>query len=224
MARILHVEDLPELASLLGEELTKKYEVRHAPDLKTAQTLLESEHFDLLLLDVSLPDGSALDFYETVKTGPYGNIPVIFLTGQLELTDRIRGLELGAQDYIVKPFYSREVILRIDMRLKQFTSQAPEFLCADLKFEKTRHQVYLIKNKNTASLNLTPNEYKILALLATNREQIFSRHKIVESVWGADTHISDKAVNSHISNLRKKIQDSVCKISSEDKGYFLKIS
>ncbi|MCC2680059.1 MAG: DNA-binding response regulator, partial [Pseudobdellovibrio sp.] len=72
--------------------------------------------------------------------------------------------------------------------------------------------------------NLTPNEYKILALLATNREQIFSRHKIVESVWGADTHISDKAVNSHISNLRKKIQDSVCKISSEDKGYFLKIS
>lgn len=225
MARILHVEDISELAASLSENLGQKYEVTNAADLKTAKILLEEQQFDLLLLDVSLPDGSSFDFYEGIKSGRQSQVPVIFLTGQAGLPDRMRGLELGAQDYILKPFYVKELIMRIEMRLKQVQSQTSVFQCGDLKFDKDNHLAFLAKSSaQPESLNLTPNEYRILFLLASHKDEVISRVSIVENVWGSNIHITDKAVNSHISNIRRKIQDSSCKITADGKGYRLGIS
>jgi two-component system phosphate regulon response regulator PhoB len=225
VARILHVEDISELANSLAELLGQQHEVTHALDLASAKNLLEKNQYDLLILDVSLPDGLAFDHYQNFLKEQKRKIPVIFLTGLSDLPHRMKGLELGAQDYILKPFYSKELILRIEMRLQQFRSESDEFVCGDLHFDKTTHQVFLLKQqKPGAPLNLTPNEYRILLYLAVNKKNVISRADIVENVWGGNTHISDKAVNSHISNLRKKIQDSACKItSSGEKSYLLTV-
>lgn len=222
MSRLLLLEDYTDLADALIELLGKKHEVTHASNVATAKTALNNNSFDLLIFDVSLPDGSGFDLYEHIlKTK--GRVPVIFLTGQGELGDRMKGLELGAEDYILKPFFSKELLIRVEMRLKQFAEKSDIMTCSDLKFEKSLMQVFLVGNdKSEQGLNLTPNEYKILLLLAGHKGEVVSRTKIVDSVWGPGFSLSDKAVNSHISNLRKKIQSSQCKlVSSEGKGYML---
>lgn len=142
-----------------------------------------------------------------------GRIPVIFLTGHAALADRMKGLELGAQDYILKPFFSKELVLRVEMRLQQFAEQSGVITYGDLKFDKTLLQVFLIhKETPDQALNLTPNEYKILSLLVAHKGEVISRSTIVDSVWGPGFSLSDKAVNSHVSNLRKKIQRTHCRI------------
>lgn len=225
MARILLLEDLPELAIVLAELLNEKYQVTHAADLKSAKAALAANEFDLLILDVSLPDGSGFDLYESLLKEKLRKIPVIFLTGQSDLNDRMKGLALGAQDYILKPFYHKELMLRVDMRMQQFESQSNWLICGSLKIDKALQRAFSVDAKGQdLALNLTPNEFKILSLLAINKGEVISRTKIVDSVWGTDFSLSDKAVNSHISNLRKKIASAKCKImTAESKGYFLKV-
>lgn len=225
MARILLVEDDKELATAVVDGLSQKYEVHAAADISSAKGLLTSSKFDLMLLDVTLPDGSGVDFYESLLKEKLIDIPVIFLTGQYDSDTRMKSLALGAQDYILKPYYMKELTLRIEMRLKQFKVNSTELICGDLKFEKELHRVsYMITPNDPQVLNLTPNEYKIFALLAASPTEIFSRTKIVDSVWGHGFRLSDKAVNTHISNLRKKIPSTRCKIVAVDgKGYTLTV-
>lgn len=225
MPQILLLEDTPEIAESLVQLLTTKYSVKHAADLKSARLLLESTPFKLLIMDVSLPDGSGFDLYESFYKDKPKKLPVIFLTGQGELADRMKGLELGAQDYILKPFYTKEFMARVEMRMKQFESVAEVASYGNLKLDKKLQRVSIIENDiPLPALNLTPNEYKILLLLVSNDGQIVTRARIVNDVWGEGFSLSDKAVNTHISNLRKKIINSNCKIiASEDKGYILKV-
>ena len=226
MPRIMIVEDSLELAEALTDLLGAKHQITHAPDVASAKNFLNSRQFDLFIFDVTLPDGSGFDLYQYVIDKKLSKVPVIFLTGQADLADRMKGLELGAQDYILKPFYNKELSLRVEMRLKQSESQNNSMICGDLKFDKELHRVYLLEaNKVEKDLTLTPNEYKILSLLASHQGKPLSRTEIVDTVWGAGFTLTDKAVNSHISNLRKKILSQKCQIvSSENKGYMLKIS
>ena len=234
MSRLLILEDEPEMAQALLDLLGKSYQVSYAADLATAKKLLTTNEFDLLILDVSLPDGSGFDLCEFIANGIVSEgvrvqtsrkVPVIFLTGNSDLENRMKGLELGAQDYILKPFYNKELILRIEMRLREFENQSDTIICGDLKIEKDQQRVFLVRPEQPdEEINLTPHEYKILFLLIANKNQVVLRTKIVESIWGSGYNLSDKAVNSHISNLRKKIQSKLCKITaSADKGYFLNI-
>jgi two-component system phosphate regulon response regulator PhoB len=223
MARLLLVEDNEDLAHSVVEVMAEKHEVLHASDIAAAKNTLKTGNFDLLLLDVTLPDGSGFDFYEDLLNEGLLSIPVIFLTGQSDLDSRMKGLSLGAQDYILKPFYVKELMLRIEMRLQQFEASSSVFICGDLKFEKDQHRVSHVSAEKKA-LNLTPNEYKILALLAASPGVILSRANIVDAVWGKGFSLSDKAVNTHISNLRKKIPAGRCKIVAiEGKGYSLQV-
>ena len=224
MFRLLFVEDDAELGNALAEIMGQKFFITHAADISTAKNLLTTSEFDLLLLDVSLPDGSGFDLYANFIENQQRKIPVIFLTGEADLTSRMKSLELGAQDYILKPFYTNELILRIEMRLQQFEKQLGLFTFCNLKFEINKQRVSLIENmKPDQDLNLTPNEYKILSLLVSNAGKPVSRSKIVDDVWGPGFSLSDKAVNSHISNLRKKTQNANCQIiATEVKSYLLK--
>lgn len=220
------VEDSIELAEALTSLLSVKHQVTHAPDLKTAKQLLETSTFDLFIFDVTLPDGSGFDLYQHVINKKLNKVPVIFLTGQADLEDRMKGLELGAQDYILKPFYNKELCLRIEMRLKQSEGQSQKMIYGDIKLDKELHRAFLISASQTEKdLNLTPNEYKILSLLASRQGETISRTQIVDQVWGEGFTLTDKAVNSHISNLRKKIQSEKCKIvSTETKGYMFQVN
>lgn len=225
MARILLVEDIPELAMTLTELLSEKYQVTHAADLKTAKTALAAVEFDLLILDVSLPDGSGFDLYESFVKEKFKKVPVIFLTGQADLDDRMRGLALGAQDYILKPFYAKELMLRVDMRMQQFENRSDFLICGNLKIDKTLQRSFFVDASGRDQvLNLTPNEFKILLLFVTKKGEVLSRVNIIDSVWGKDFSLSSKAVNSHISNLRKKIECAKCRIvASASKGYVLEV-
>ena len=113
MARILLVEDDEALASSIIEVLSEKYELTHAADVTSAKRTLISGKFDLMLLDVTLPDGSGIDFYGTLLSENLINIPLIFLTGQSDLDSRMKGLALGAQDYILKPFVAAHLLQKI---------------------------------------------------------------------------------------------------------------
>ena len=226
MSRIMIVEDSIELAEALKDLLGIKHQVTHAADILSAKKFVDSHEFDLFIFDVTLPDGSGFDLYQHVINKKLNKVPVIFLTGQADLADRMKGLELGAQDYILKPFYNKELSLRVEMRLKQSENQTKTVICGDLKFDKELHKVYLLDgNKAEKDLTLTPNEYKILSLLASHQGEALSRTKIVDTVWGEGFTLTDKAVNSHISNLRKKIISQKCQIvSTDNKGYMLKVS
>lgn len=226
MSQILLVEDFIELADSLIALLSEKYSVTHAPDLKSAKLLLENNKFELLILDVSLPDGSGFDLYESYHKDKVKKLPVIFLTGHGDLTDRMKGLELGAQDYILKPFYTKELVARIEMRIKQFESVSDVISYGNLNLDKRLQRVAIVENNQVLpALNLTPNEYKILLLLVSHKGEVVSRTRIVSDVWGVGFSLSDKAVNSHISNLRKKIQGADCRVvASDKKGYSLVLS
>jgi DNA-binding response OmpR family regulator len=222
MASILVVEDNFELAGCIVDLLTKTHQVTHVPTVAEAKTSLIQNSYHLVLLDVELPDGSGFNLYEWIATEVRQKPPVIFLTGEVDLNNRLKGLELGAKDYILKPFYSKELVLRIEMQLKQSAPPPTVFIFGDLKIERNQLRVFLVQSESEVPLNLTPNEFKILSLLIDKSEQNVSRDEIINNVWGQGFNLSAKAVNTHISNLRKKMQNTKCKIiSSEGKGYCL---
>ncbi len=223
MPNILVVEDNIELAQCVVMVLSKHHQVTHAPNLATAKSFLSELQFNLVLLDVDLPDGSGFDMYQWMKSELKWERPVMFLTGESDLTNRLKGLELGAKDYILKPFYSKELVLRIELQLKQFEPKTNVILFADLKIEKSQLRVSLIDQKIEKPLNLTPNEFKILMMLVENTDENVSRDEIINNVWGVGFNLSAKAVNTHICNLRKKMQSKQVKIISyEGKGYCLR--
>ena len=226
MSHLLIVEDSIELATALNEVFEKSHQITLAQDISSAKNLLTKSNFDLIILDVTLPDGSGFDLFSELQKNKKFKTPVIFLTGQSDLENRMKGLELGAQDYILKPFYYKELVARVEMRLHQFAKLSNVMICGDLKFETHEHRVFLIDENNTVSksIDLTPKEYQILFLLAANKDTIIHRNKIVDSVWGEGHSLSEKAINSHISNIRKKVSSTQCKIlASDGVGYILKI-
>lgn len=221
MPHLLLVEDNSEVAETLQLALANKHEISIATDLASAKNLLNKVPFDLLLLDVNLPDGNGFDLYEWIKSESQQKTPTIFLTGEGELSNRLKGFQLGAQDYITKPFYPEELLVRIDMHLKSRKNRSGTQSFGDLKFEWNKQRVYLVTPQQPDQLlNLTPNEYKILSFLCENQTQTMTREEIVSSVWGDGFSLSNKVVNTHISNLRKKLLTSKCKIiASDKKGY-----
>lgn len=225
MSHILVVEDCPDIAAGLIELFEENHRVTHARDLAEAKAKLVGTNYDLIVMDVSLPDGTGFELCEYIKKENLTKAPIIFLTGQSDLQCRMKGLELGAQDYILKPFYKKELMLRVDMRLQQFNSAAPIMSFGDLKFEKLYQRVRIEVENSNEALNLTPSEYKILSLLAESEGKTLSRKQIVDCVWGPDFNLSEKVVNTHISNLRNKIKKSQCKILlAKGKGYFLQLN
>lgn len=220
MPHLLLVEDCSELAQCTLAVLSRKHSVEVAPTLNLAKQLLQKNSFDLILLDVSLPDGNGFDFPEWIQQELKLEIPIIFLTGEVDLSSRLKGLNLGAVDYVTKPYYSEELQIRVDMHLKKFPPKPGVFTCGNLKFEWKQQKVFSIQNQHETAFDLTPNEYKILSFLCTHAGTTKSREEIIENVWGPGFKISNKVINTHISNLRKKLSSTESKIVTyEGAGY-----
>ena len=159
---------------------------------------------DLILLDIMLPDCDGLDICKGVRRDPdLAAMPIIFLTARASETDRIVGLELGANDYVVKPFFVRELIARIKL---QFRNQAlpPRILeAAGLEVDTTSRQVRL----RGSPLALTATEFRLLEFLMWRPGVVFSREQLLNSVWGQDRAITDRAVDVYVLRLRQKIEE-----------------
>lgn len=199
MNPILIVEDEPAIANLICLTLGQIDLVcLQAHSGRQAADLLDSQSFDLVLLDVMLPDVDGFSLMDYIR--PTGT-PVIFLTARTEVRDRVRGLQLGAYDYIVKPFAAEELIARVEGVLRHTGRRSTLLQVLDIEIEPGARSV---KQKGIP-VELTPHEYDLLLTLVHNRGVVLYRSVLFERVWGADADPSNRTLDTHISRLRRKL-------------------
>jgi two-component system, OmpR family, phosphate regulon response regulator PhoB len=204
--RILIVEDEKDVVDLLSLNLRKVggFFVSSVSDGSTALTKAREEKPDLVILDVMLPKMSGFEVCKVLKTdSATRNIPVLMLTAKAEEIDRIVGLELGADDYVVKPFSPREVILRIKAILRRGSpEETDEQLTAGaITIDPARHQVSV----NGKAVNLTSLEFKLLRTLMQRRGRVQERDRLLNEVWGYESVIDTRTVDTHVRRLREKL-------------------
>ena len=209
MPKILVVDDEDNIRMLLRFNLEKSgYQVQEAANGKEALELVNQEKPDLLLLDLMLPEIDGLEVCRRLKGSPTtASLPIIMLTAKNEEVDKVIGLELGADDYIAKPFSPRELLARIKAVLRRSTPPAAPsqaVTVGDLRINPTSYTTTL----NGQRLELTPKEFELLLLFATHPAQAFSREKLLEDVWGYDYYGDTRTVDVHIRHLRFKLSAS----------------
>lgn len=203
MKNILLIEDNESILKGLVYSLEQeRFKVTTAMTIKDSKNLLESNNiYNLIILDISLPDGSGFDLCKYIKSNY--NIPIIFSTAKDEEQDVVQGFDLGADDYIIKPFRTRELISRANNILRRYNNiQTNIITSSNIKIDLDAQRVY----KNDDEIVLTALEYKILALLFTNINQTVSREKILDKIWDiAGNYVNDNTLTVYIKRIRAKL-------------------
>ena len=199
MIHILIVEDERPISNLIRLSLKKAgYACTCAYDGAEAADILETTRFDLILLDVMLPEIDGFSLMEYIRPM---EIPVIFLTAKNAVADRVRGLQLGAEDYLVKPFEIIELLARVNVVLRRYNKTAAELRVGDLVIDTQGMLVY----REGEIVSLTPKEYELLLLFARNPGIALYRETIYERVWNEEFPYGSKTVDLHVQRLRKKL-------------------
>ena len=204
MTKILLVEDDGQIASYLGELLRAEgFDTQIAGSKKEASECLLIQAFDLVLLDVSLPDGNGFSICAEIKK-EY-EIPVIFLTASGDEYSVVAGLDMGADDYIAKPFRPRELISRIRSVLRRCKKEQRILSCGDLKVNVSSATV----TKGEKDLFLSALEYRLLLILLQNKGQILTRNQLLEEIWDASgEYVNDNTLSVYMKRLREKIEEN----------------
>lgn len=202
MTKILLVEDDGQIAAYLGELLRAEgFDTQIAGSKKEASECLLIQAFDLVLLDVSLPDGNGFSICAEIKK-EY-EIPVIFLTASGDEYSVVAGLDMGADDYIAKPFRPRELISRIRSVLRRCKKEQRILSCGDLKVNVSSATV----TKGEKELFLSALEYRLLLILLQNKGQILTRNQLLEEIWDASgEYVNDNTLSVYMKRLREKIE------------------
>lgn len=199
MAKILIVEDEEPISNLIRLSLKKAGHICECVfDGEEAADKLEENTYDLILLDVMLPKIDGFELMDYIR--PMG-IPVIFLTAKSALEDRVHGLRIGAEDYIVKPFEIVELLARVDVVLRRYHKTADIIEIDGLTVDMQSMQV----KRDGKEISLTPKEYQILLLFVRNPDTALYRDTIYERVWGGEMEYGSKTVSLHVQRLRKKV-------------------
>ncbi len=202
---ILLIEDEPALAEMLAYNLEGAgFEVARAEDGEAGLALLAARRFDLLLVDWMLPGVSGLEICRQVRRGrDTAGLPVIMLTARGEEDDKLRGLELGADDYITKPFSPAEVVARIRTVLRRTrpASAADTLAFADIHMDLAGHRVV----RGTRDVHLGPTEFRLLRHFLENPGRVYTRDQLLDQVWGHDVYLETRTVDVHIRRLRKAL-------------------
>lgn len=216
MKKILLVEDNEIISKGIQYFLEQeKFEIITAKDLKTAKKLLENneieeinKQIDLTILDVMLPDGNGYDLCKFIKEN-YNEIPIIFLTAKDEENSVVNGFNLGADDYIIKPFRNRELLSRINNVLRRYGKNANKIQSGNVIIDLDASRVYISENE----VIFTALEYKILSLLFMNKGKTVPRDKILEKIWDlAGNFVNDNTLTVYIKRIREKMgKDDVIK-------------
>src|SRR5215469_14959728 len=205
MKKIVLIEDDQDLYSLVQYNLEKEgFAVAGSQTGKGALDLCRRERPDLIILDIMLPDSDGLEICKQIRANAeLANTPVIFLTARASETDRIVGLELGANDYIVKPFFVRELIARIKIHFRGTQPAAKLLKAGELELDRSRCQVRLAGGE----IALTATEFRLLEFLMSRPGVVFSREQLLDAVWGHDRAVTDRTVDVYILRLRQKIEN-----------------
>ncbi|MBU5676376.1 response regulator transcription factor [Alkaliphilus sp. MSJ-5] len=199
MALILIVEDEMPINILINRNLKLVgHECVSVYDGEAVLEIIQKYTFDLILLDIMLPKMNGYEVLETVKEM---DIPVIFLTSKSSLSDRVKGLTLGADDYIVKPFEMLELQARVEAVLRRTNKEQKFFVLNNVRVDLDGRQAFL----NNELVDITPQEFDLLVVLIRNRNIALSREKLLELAWGYDFEGDTRTVDVHITKLRKKL-------------------
>ncbi|WP_026700618.1 response regulator transcription factor [Salibacterium aidingense] len=208
MKKILIVEDEEDIRNLIVLYLQSKYDVHSCSDGDRVLSAIQEIQPDVILLDILLPGRNGMDICEKLRETDV-ETPVLFLSAKREFEDRIQGLELGADDYIIKPFDPGELMARIQAHLRRKTintsrraASAKVLRMEDLEIDMNSCTL----KRNGKVLHLYAKEMQLLLLLARSPNQVFSTEQLYDKVWGTDRFGDLKTVSVHISNLRKKIE------------------
>ena len=204
MKKIVLIEDDQDLYSLIQYNLEKEgFAVAGSQTGRGALDLCRRERPDLVILDIMLPDSDGLEICKAIRANQeLAHIPVIFLTARASETDRIVGLELGANDYIVKPFFVRELIARIKIHFRGQPPVSKLLKSGDLELDRARCRVHLAGQE----VSLTATEFRLLEFLMSRPGVVFSREQLLDAVWGADRFVTPRSVDVYIRRLREKVE------------------
>jgi len=198
MIKIFIVEDEKPISDLLRMSLTKAgYECKCAYDGLVAADILETERFDLILLDVMLPGADGFELMEYIR---HLDMPVIFITAKNMVEDRVKGLKMGAEDYIAKPFEIIELLARVETVLRRYNKLGQMIEIADLSIDTRSMTV----KRDGDEILLTRKEYELLLLFARNPGTALYRETIYERVWGSDYFGDSRTIDLHVQRVRKK--------------------
>lgn len=201
--KVLLVEDNLSIAKgLIYAFKQNEFEVNHAQNIKEAENMLKAEKYSIIILDIMLPDGNGFELYEKIKQDYF--TPCIFLTARDDEDDIVKGLELGAEDYMTKPFSTRELIARMNKILLKGKNNKIKVKDITLDLDK------LVVYKNDQIINLTALEIKLLTLLFTNIGKVIKREYIIEKIWDwTRNDVNDNTVSVYIKRIREKLDSDI---------------
>jgi DNA-binding response OmpR family regulator len=203
MKRILIVEDEPSIAMVLEDDLRREgYRPEVAPDGDVAVKRGLSGEFDLILLDVMLPVKDGFEVCRELR-GAGLETPIILLTARTQEAEKVMGLELGADDYVTKPYSARELRARVKAHLRRGSRPAADvYRFGDAELDFVRCEL----RRGGRPVELSALEYRLLAAFAKNAGRVMTRARLLDQVWGQETHVTDRVVDNQVTNLRKKIE------------------
>jgi phosphate regulon transcriptional regulator PhoB len=203
--RVLVVDDERPIVEALAYNLRKEgFTVMTAESGEEGLSLARSQKPDVVILDIMLPAASGFQVCRALRQE--SDVPIIMLTAKAEESDRVLGLELGADDYVTKPFSMRELVARVKTilrRQRRAGAKKRPIAVADITIDPGKHTVTV----RGFAVTLTPKEFRLLSLLATNPDQVFARETLLDRVWGEDAYVNDRTVDVHVRWLRMKIEE-----------------
>jgi len=205
---VLIAEDESAVSELLQYNLKREdYEVAIANDGEEALLMMEERAPDLLLLDWMLPKVSGIEVCRRVRSGGANpNLPIIMLTARGEESDRIRGLDTGADDYVTKPFSTTELMARVRAVLRRIRPglRDDKVIVGDIEIDRVEHRV----SRNGSDIHLGPTEFRLLDYFMQHPGRVFSREQLLDTVWGSDVYVELRTVDVHVGRLRKALRQS----------------
>ncbi len=203
MARILIVEDEPAIAGVLRDDLALEgYDVIIAGDGEAALAAAASSAVDLVILDVMLPGKDGFDVCREMRRAGL-TFPIVMLTAKTQEADKVMGLEIGADDYVTKPFSPRELRARVKAALRRAAGETPEvYRFGHVEVDFGRRQL----RSGGTPVEITAIEFKLLSAFIRHRGRVLSREQLLDQAWGHGVYVTDRAVDTHIVNVRRKIE------------------
>src|SRR3990172_8803916 len=203
--KILIIEDEAAMREMIGYTLMKEgYLFEEAEDVESARALIDKNNPDLILMDWMLPGMSGVEFTRRLASDPdTREIPVIMLTARSEESDKIHALDTGADDYVTKPFSSKELLARIRAVLRRKGQENTQVLIEirGLKLDPITYRV----TANGAAIDISPTEFRLLHFFITHPERVYSRSQLLDQVWGQNVYIEERTVDVHIRRLRRTL-------------------
>lgn len=207
MNKVLLIEDCDETYQTVLNSVGNIAQLSWTQTISEAKNELRHKDFKLIILETELPDGDGIEFCSEMQSS-HSHVPIIFLTANTKLADKVLSFSAGADDYITKPFHPLELRARLEARLRknnQLSFEADMFKWKELQIIKSRQEVKILEKFSSTKIDLTSLEYKILIYFAYKSGEVIHRDQILTDIWGADIYVSQRSVDTHVSKIRKKL-------------------